>query len=99
MCTTGFGQHIFNVDPVQAAEIAAFMKQPSAVEGKCNAEVLGIVTTASEFSWDDINTWKNADGKVWADGADSRLCSYCIWFWIQKKCSLQWWSILDLLNY
>ena len=29
--TTGFGQHIFNVDPVQAAEIAAFMKQPSAV--------------------------------------------------------------------
>ena len=83
--TTGFGQHIFNVDPVQAAEIAAFMKQPSAVEGKCNAEVLGIVTTASEFSWDDINTWKNADGKVWADGATADYAPTVFGFGFKKN--------------
>ena len=41
-----------------------FMQQPSAIEGKCNLEVLGININREGFDWDDPNTWAREDGKV-----------------------------------
>lgn len=41
-----------------------FMQQPSAIEGKCNLEVLGIDVNRVGFDWDDPNTWAREDGKV-----------------------------------
>ena len=41
----GFAQEdtqTFNFDATETQEYAAFFKQPSAIEGKCNAEVMGI---------------------------------------------------------
>ena len=62
----GFAQEdtqTFNFDATETQEYAAFFKQPSAIEGKCNAEVMGIDINREGFSWDDMNTWKNAEGK------------------------------------
>ena len=60
----GFAQEdtqTFNFDATETQEYAAFFKQPSAIEGKCNAEVMGI----------DINrTWKNSEGKIWLNYSD-----------------------------
>ena len=53
----------FNADEVKA--YAKFFQQPSAIEGKCNAEVLGIDINRDGFSWDDMNTWLNAEGTIW----------------------------------
>ena len=64
--TLGFAQEQnwnFNAD--ETADYAAFFKQPSAIEGKCNAEVMGIDIHRDGFSWNDMNTWKNAEGKIW----------------------------------
>lgn len=64
--TLGFAQEQnwnFNTD--ETADYAAFFKQPSAIEGKCNAEVMGIDIHRDGFSWNDMNTWKNAEGKIW----------------------------------
>ena len=65
---TGFAQEdtqTFDFDDNETKEYAAFFKQPSAIEGKCNAEVMGIDINREGFSWDDMNTWKNAEGKIW----------------------------------
>ena len=62
----GFAQEdtqTFNFDSTETQEYAAFFKQPSAIEGKCNAEVMGIDINREGFSWDDMNTWKNSEGK------------------------------------
>lgn len=64
----GFAQEdtqTFNFDATETQEYAAFFKQPSAIEGKCNAEVMGIDINREGFSWDDMNTWKNSEGKIW----------------------------------
>ena len=56
--TLGFAQEQnwnFNAD--ETADYAAFFKQPSAIEGKCNAEVMGIDIHRDGFSWNDMNTW------------------------------------------
>ena len=65
---TGFAQEdteTFDFNDQETKEFAAFFKQPSAIEGKCNAEVMGIDINREGFSWDDMNTWKNAEGKIW----------------------------------
>ncbi|MCP9612774.1 T9SS type A sorting domain-containing protein [Coprobacter tertius] len=63
---TVFAQdQIFNFNTEEVADYAAFFKQPSAIEGKCNAEVMGIDIHREGFSWDDMNTWKNAEGQIW----------------------------------
>lgn len=66
-CTTaGFAQEEtwkFNANEV--ADYATFFKKPSAIDGKCNAEALGIDVHRTGFSWEDMNTWKNAEGKIW----------------------------------
>lgn len=78
----GFAQEdtqTFNFDATETQEYAAFFKQPSAIEGKCNAEVMGIDINREGFSWDDMNTWKNAEGKIWhkyTDGYVETLLGY-----------------------
>ena len=65
---TGFAQEdteTFDFNDQETKEFAAFFKQPSAIEGKCNAEVMGSDINREGFSWDDMNTWKNAEGKIW----------------------------------
>ena len=69
----GFAQEdtqTFNFDATETQEYAAFFKQPSAIEGKCNAEVMGIDINREGFSWDDMNTWKNSEGKIWLNYSD-----------------------------
>ncbi len=61
---TGWAQQ-WSFNAQEVADYAAFFKQPSAVEGKCNAEVMGIDINRNGFSWDDMNTWLNAEGKIW----------------------------------
>ena len=61
----GFSEDTWNFDPEETAAYAAFFKQPSAIEGKCNAEALGIDVNREGFSWDDMNTWKNSEGVIW----------------------------------
>ena len=79
----GFAQEdtqTFNFDATETQEYAAFFKQPSAIEGKCNAEVMGIDINREGFSWDDMNTWKNSEGKVWhryTDGYVETLFGVC----------------------
>ena len=79
----GFAQEdtqTFNFDATETQEYAAFFKQPSAIEGKCNAEVMGIDINREGFSWDDMNTWKNAEGKIWhkyTDGYVETLFGVC----------------------
>lgn len=78
----GFAQEdtqTFNFDATETQEYAAFFKQPSAIEGKCNAEVMGIDINREGFSWDDMNTWKNSEGKIWlsySDGYVETLLGY-----------------------
>ena len=58
----------WNFDEQETKAFADFLKQPSTEQGKCNAEVLGIVTDISqnpEFSWDDMNTLKNSEGSIY----------------------------------
>ena len=80
---TGFAQEdtqTFDFDDNETKEYAAFFKQPSAIEGKCNAEVMGIDINREGFSWDDMNTWKNAEGKIWhkyTDGYVETLFGIC----------------------
>ncbi|WP_417033036.1 T9SS type A sorting domain-containing protein [Barnesiella intestinihominis] len=80
---TGFAQEdiqTFDFDDQETQEYAAFFKQPSAIEGKCNAEVMGIDINREGFSWDDMNTWKNSEGKVWhryTDGYVETLFGVC----------------------
>ena len=79
----GFAQEdtqTFNFDATETQEYAAFFKQPSAIEGKCNAEVMGIDINREGFSWDDMNTRKNAEGKIWhkyTDGYVETLFGVC----------------------
>ena len=79
----GFAQEdtqTFNFDATETQEYAAFFKHPSAIEGKCNAEVMGIDINREGFSWDDMNTWKNSEGKVWhryTDGYVETLFGVC----------------------
>lgn len=62
----GFAQdQTWKFDANETADYAAFFKQPSAIEGKCNAEVMGIDINREGFSWDDMNTWLNAEGVIW----------------------------------
>lgn len=64
--TTVFAQEqIWNFNAEEVADYAAFFKQPSAIEGKCNAEAMGIDINREGFSWSDMNTWKNAEGNIW----------------------------------
>lgn len=80
---TGFAQEdtqTFDFDDQETKEYAAFFKQPSAIEGKCNAEVMGIDINREGFSWDDMNTWKNSEGKIWhkyTDGYVETLFGIC----------------------
>ena len=80
---TGFAQEdteTFDFNDQETKEFAAFFKQPSAIEGKCNAEVMGIDINREGFSWDDMNTWKNAEGKIWlsySDGYVETLFGVC----------------------
>lgn len=80
---TGFAQEdtqTFDFDDQETKEYAAFFKQPSAIEGKCNAEVMGIDINREGFSWDDMNTWKNSEGKIWhkyTDGYVETLFGVC----------------------
>lgn len=70
---TGFAQEdteTFDFNDQETKEFAAFFKQPSAIEGKCNAEVMGIDINREGFSWDDMNTWKNSEGKIWLNYSD-----------------------------
>ena len=60
-----FCEDTWTFNSTEVAEYAAFFKQPSAIEGKCNAEVMGIDINREGFSWDDMNTWKNAEGVLW----------------------------------
>ena len=66
LVTTGFAQTPtnwnFNADETKA--FADWFKQPSTETGKTNAEVMGIDITRTGFSWDDMNTWADADGNV-----------------------------------
>lgn len=55
----------FDFNAQETKEYAEFFKQPSALEGKCNAEVMGIDIKREGFSWDDMNTWLNSEGKLW----------------------------------
>ena len=79
----GFAQEdtqTFNFDATETQEYAAFFKQPSAIEGKCNAEVMGIDINREGFSWDDMNTWKNCVGRIWlsySDGYVETLFGVC----------------------
>ncbi len=99
----GFAQEdtqTFNFDATETQEYAAFFKQPSAIEGKCNAEVMGIDINREGFSWDDMNTWKNAEGKIWHKYTDGYVETL---FWGMCKCqrSVQWkneFFILDKLR-
>lgn len=81
---TGFAQEdtqTFDFDDNETKEYAAFFKQPSAIEGKCNAEVMGIDINREGFSWDDMNTWKNAEGKIWRSysaGYSETLFGVCV---------------------
>ena len=64
--TVGFAQEqIWNFNTNEAADYAAFFKQPSVIEGKCNAEAMGIDIHRDGFLWNDMNTWKNTEGKIW----------------------------------
>ena len=80
---TGFAQEdteTFDFNDQETKEFAAFFKQPSAIEGKCNAEVMGIDINREGFSWDDMNTWKNSEGKIWhkySDGYVETLFGVC----------------------
>ena len=80
---TGFAQEdtqTFDFDDNETKEYASLFKQPSAIEGKCNAEVMGIDINREGFSWDDMNTWKNAEGKIWhkyTDGYVETLFGIC----------------------
>ena len=68
-------------DAEETAQYAEFFKQPSAIEGKCNAEVLGIDINREGFSWDDMNTWKNSEGKLWraySSGYSETLFGVCV---------------------
>lgn len=61
----------FDFDAQETKEYAAFFKLPSALEGKCNAEVMGIDVHRPGFSWDDMNTWLNSEGKLWLNNGGS----------------------------
>ena len=78
---TGFSEESWNFDPTEVAEYAAFFKQPSAIEGKCNAEVMGIDINREGFSWDDMNTWKNSEGVIWraySSGYSETVFGVCV---------------------
>lgn len=60
----------FAFDRQETQELAAFMKQ-TATDGKTNAEALGIDINASGFSWEDMNTWKNASGIAYTKYPDN----------------------------
>lgn len=98
----GFAQEdtqTFNFDATETQEYAAFFKQPSAIEGKCNAEVMGIDINREGFSWDDMNTWKTPREKFGINTAMDMLKP----FWGMCKCqrSVQWkneFFILDKLR-
>ena len=71
LCFNCFGLHAITF-PFRTEDVAAFKKffqQPSAVPGKINAEVVGIDINRPGFSWDDMNTWANSEGKVFHDGS------------------------------
>ena len=63
----------FKFDPTDAKELANFMKKPSALSGKTNAEALGINIHAADFSWDDLNTWKNEAGENYTENPDNGI--------------------------
>lgn len=74
-------EQTWNFDAEETADYAAFFKQPSAIEGKCNAEVMGIDIHRDGFSWDDMNTWKNAEGQIWKSydpGFSETLFGVCV---------------------
>ena len=61
-----FAQDVnFQFDPVHVTMWQKFLKQPSAVDGKINAEVIGIDINRAGFNWDNPNTWANKEGKVY----------------------------------
>ena len=77
----GFSEDTWNFDPEETAAYAAFFKQPSAIEGKCNAEALGIDINREGFSWDDMNTWKNSEGVIWkaySSGYSETVFGVCV---------------------
>lgn len=77
----GFSEDTWNFDPEETAAYAAFFKQPSAIEGKCNAEALGIDVNREGFSWDDMNTWKNSEGVIWraySSGYSETVFGVCV---------------------
>lgn len=73
-----FAQITWKFDVKETKAFADFFKQESAEPGKLNAEVVGIDIHAPGFSWDDMNTWKDANGKVFKDGATSSFAN-TIW--------------------
>ena len=77
----GFSEETWNFDPTEVAEYAAFLKQPSAIDGQCNAEALGIDVNREGFSWDDMNTWKNSEGVIWkaySSGYSETVFGVCV---------------------
>lgn len=64
--STGFAQ-TWPFDANETRAFANWFKQPSTEAGKCNAEVLGIDINRTGFSWDDMNTWANSEGKVFVE--------------------------------
>ena len=79
----GFAQEdtqTFNFDATETQEYAAFFKLASGFVGFWYGVVLGIDINREGFSWDDMNTWKNSEGKIWhkySDGYVETLFGVC----------------------
>lgn len=81
MCiSTAFAQINWPFDANETKVFANWFKQPSTEPGKTNAEVLGIDIRRDGFSWDDMNTWANAEGKVF-QGTPTAADGYVYTIW------------------
>ena len=75
---SAYAEVVWDFDVADTQKFAKFFKQSSAVEGKTNAEVIGIDIHRAGFSWDDMNTWRNSEGILWKNGATA---SYACTVW------------------
>lgn len=75
-CFGAYAQITFNFKAEDVAMWKKFMQHPSAIEGKCNLEAVGIDPKQDGFDWDNPNTWKRTkDGKVFHDGATASFAT------------------------
>lgn len=78
--STAFAQINWPFDANETKTFANWFKQASTEAGKTNAEVLGIDIKRAGFSWDDMNTWANAEGKVF-QGSPTAADGYVYTIW------------------